>query len=256
MKTSSVLRSTWAVAACQAMVVVAGLAAWEFASGRLVKPMWVSRPGDVFRLVAEWLADGSLWGHLETTLVEMALGFAIGGVLGIVGGFALGLLPTVAGVLSPLLTGFYAMPKVALAPLFILLFGIDLGSKIALVAVTVFFLVFMNALSGVREADADLADALRLMGASEAEVFAKVVVPGAAIWVFNGLRISVRYALTAAVYGEIVASNRGVGFLVSYYRGQLDAAGTFAALFVLMVLGLVFTVLVSRVETRALRWKI
>lgn len=246
----------WLVLMCQAGILALVLGGWELASGRLIKPLWVSRPSEIAVVLWSWIVDGSLAGHLLTTLTEMVIGFAIGAVLGIVSGFVLGVFPTAAQVLNPLVTGLYAMPKVALAPLFILLFGIDLGSKVALVAATVFFLVFLNALSGVREIDQDLIGALRLMGATPTEVFRKVVAPSAAIWVFNGLRISVRYALTAAVYGEIIASNRGVGFLVSYYRGQLDSAGTFAALVVLMVLGLVFTLMVSRMEASTLKWKI
>lgn len=248
--------TTWAVLACQLGLVVVVLGAWQLASGRLVKPLWISRPTDIFAQLWEWVAEGSLWPHLVTTLTEMLIGFVIGSTLGIVAGLVLGVLPAVATILNPLLTGLYAMPKVALAPLFILLFGIDLASKVALVAVTVFFLVFLNTMSGIREVDQDLADSLRLMGATGGEVFRKVMVPSAAIWVFNGLRISVRYALTAAVYGEIIASNQGVGFLVSYSKNALDTAGTFAALTVLALLGLTFTLLVARAETSSLKWKI
>lgn len=248
--------SSVAVFGYQILIAAGFFGAWQYASGRLIKPLWISSPLEVSARLNEWIADGYIWVHLWTTLSEMLIGFAIGAAAGIASGLLLGVMPTTMKVISPLLTGLYAMPKVALAPLFILFFGIDLASKVALVAATVYFLVFQSTLTGMREVDPELVDTLRLMGATPAEVFRKVMIPSATLWVFNGLRISVRYALTAAVYGEIIASNQGLGFLVSYSRSNLDAAGTFAALAVLMLIGLTLTLLVARIELYAMRWKL
>lgn len=247
--------SAWVVLACQVAIVVVFLGAWQLASGPLIKPLWISSPSEIFALTIEWIVEGSLWPHVLVTLSEIVIGFVIGAVAGIVVGIILGSLPTVEHILSPLIVGLYAMPKVALAPLFILLFGIDLESKVALVVVTVFFLVLLNTISGMRGVDTDLKNSLLVMGGSNFDVFLKVTIPSALIWVFNGLRISVRYALTSAVYGEIIASNEGLGFLINRSKSMLDAAGTFAALGVLMAIGLTFTLLVARVGTSTMKWK-
>jgi len=252
---SSKQASAWVVLACQVAIVVVFLGAWQFASGTLIKPLWISSPTDVFALLVEWIVDGSLWPHVLVTLSEIIIGFVIGAAAGIAVGIVLGSLPTVEHILSPLIVGLYAMPKVALAPLFILLFGIELESKVALVVVTVFFLVLLNTISGMRSVDRDLENSLLVMGGSKFDVFRKVTVPSALIWVFNGLRISVRYALTSAVYGEIIASNEGLGFLINRSKSMLDAAGTFAALGVLMAIGLTFTLLVARAGTVTMKWK-
>lgn len=251
----AISRTTLAVLACQAAIVVLFLGTWQMASGPLIKPLWISSPTEIFALLVEWIGDGSLWPHVLVTLSEIVIGFLIGAACGIAVGIVLGSLPTVEHILSPLIVGLYAMPKVALAPLFILLFGIDLESKIALVVVTVFFLVLLNTISGMRSVDADLVNSLLVMGASRFDVFRKVTAPSALIWVFNGLRISVRYALTSAVYGEIIASNQGLGFLINRSKSMLDAAGTFAALGVLMLIGLTFTLLVARLGNIAMKWK-
>src|SRR5690606_8570383 len=133
---------------------------------------------------------------------------------------------------------FYSLPKVALAPLFIVWFGIGLEMKVILTAAIVFFIVFLNTFTGVREVSAELVAILRLMGAKERHLLTKVIVPSAIVWVFAGLRLSVPYALIGAVVGEIIASNRGLGYLVAHAAGQFDTAGTFAALFSIVILAL------------------
>jgi NitT/TauT family transport system permease protein len=231
------------------LIVGAVLLAWELASGPLLPPFWFSRPSAIVARLAQWLADGSLWGHLEATLLAMGVGYAIGCVAGIALGLALGFMPFVQRVLTPYFAGLYALPKIALAPLFIILFGIDIESKIALVAITVFFMLLYNTLDGVRDVDADLARALRLMGASSREIGVKLMIPGALPWIFTGMRISVRYALTAAILGEVIGANRGVGYLIEASAGQYNATGVFAAVLVLVVCCVALTELLTRAES-------
>src|SRR5262249_48968999 len=169
------------------------------------------------------VADGSLWRHLEGTLLAMLLGYAIGCAAGVAGGLLLGFMPFVQRVLTPYLAGLYALPKIALAPLFIILFGIDIESKVALVAITVFFMLLYSTLDGVRDSDPDLARGLELMGATRREIGIKLLVPATLPWIFTGMRISVRYALTATILGEIIGANRGVGFLIEANAGQYNA---------------------------------
>jgi len=230
-------------------LVVAVLSLWEFASGRWVSKYWLSSPLAIATTLWRWANDGSLWLHLRTTLTEMGLGYVIGCLTGVALGLVLGFLPRVHRVVIPYLGGLYCLPKIALAPLFVILLGIDLGSKVALVGITVFFLILYSTLDGIHNIDRDLIRALELMGASRREVALKVLVPGCMRWVFSGMRIAVRYAFTAAVLGEVIASNRGVGYLVESYAGQFNSTGVFAAVLLLVVCSLGLSELLTRWES-------
>ena len=151
----------------------------------------------------------------------------------------------------PFLAGLYCLPKVALAPLFVILLGIDLASKIALVAISVFFIILYSTLDGIRDVDRDLVQAMRLMGATRREVSLRVLIPGCLRWVFTGMRIAIRYAFTAAVLGEVIAANRGVGYLVEAYAGQYNSTGVFAAVLVLVVCSLGISEVLTRWEASA-----
>ena len=144
---------------------------------------------------------------------------------------------------------------IALAPLFILWFGIGIQAKIILTATIVFFLVFFNTYAGVRDTSRELIDIVRLMGARTGQVLWRVVLPSALTAIFVGLRVSVPYALIGAVVGEMMASNRGVGFLLVRATGQFDTAGAFAALFVLIVISTCFNAGIVTLERYLLRWK-
>ena len=231
------------------LVIVAGfLVAWELASGRLVSRYWLSSPSLIATKLWSWVADGSIWMHLVATLTEMGAGYVIGCALGVALGVVLGFMPRVHRVVVPYLSGLYCLPKVALAPLFVIVLGIDLASKIALVAITVFFLILYSTLDGIRDVDRDLVQALRLMGASRAEVAWKVLIPGCLRWVFSGMRVAVRYAFTAAVLGEVIAANRGVGYLVEANAGQFNSTGVFAAVLILVACSLTLSEILTRWE--------
>ena len=178
------------------------------------------------------------------------MGFFIGAVGGAILGVWLGVSPFASRLLNPYLNALNALPKVALAPLFVLWFGLGLESKIALAAVLVLFLVFLNTFAGVREVDQDLIDGARLMRATRAQVIAKVIIPSAMSWVFAGLKISVPYALIGAVLGEMIAANRGLGYLVQFSGAQFDSAGVFAVLFVIALLAVALNFLVEMVQHR------
>jgi NitT/TauT family transport system permease protein len=229
------------------VVLAAVLAAWQFLPGKSMR-FWMSDPWQIGMALWSWIRDGSLWQHLDATLQVMSLGYAAGCALGIAGGLTLGLLPRVQRVLSPYVAGAYALPKIALAPLFVIFFGIGLSSKIALVTVTVFFLVFNSTLDGVNNIDLDLVRTLTLMGAARSEIVRKVMVPAAMPWIFTGMRISVRYAFTNTLLAELIAANSGLGFLIAYYSGKFDAEGAYAAILVLVVFSVVLTEVLTRIE--------
>ncbi len=250
------LRSQWLpVLVWRAAIVVVGLALWEFASGRLIKPFWISSPSEIWHQLGEWLASGQLWLHVEVTLSETVMGFALGAVGGILVGLALGLNRRLAAILDPFIVAFYSLPKIALAPLFILWFGVGLTSKVVLATFVVFFLVFYNTYAGTLAVEEELVDVLRLMGASRGQIIRKVILPSALIWIFTGMKSSVPYALIGAVVGEMMASNKGLGYLIEAAAGQYDTGGVFAALFVLMIIATGLHELLKQSERLMLRWR-
>jgi NitT/TauT family transport system permease protein len=251
----------WRLWAIRFGLLAVVLVAWELMAGNpklefvLVDKFWTSQPSDISQRLGEWIGRGTLWLHLLVTVEEMAIGLVIGSVLGITFGFLLGRNLTLARVLDPFIMAIYSIPKLALAPLFILWFGVGLEPKIVLVSTACFFLLFLNTYSGVRDVDHELIDIIRLMGASQRDLLFKVVLPSSSPWILTGLKAAVPYSLIGAVVGEIMASNRGLGYLLIHAQGQYDTAGVFAAIIVLMLMGLLLNEVVNRSETYLLRWK-
>jgi NitT/TauT family transport system permease protein len=238
--------------------VILGLNAligWELASRYLIAPFWIGRPSDILVRLKGWYFTGFFFPHLWVTLKEMAIGFSIGLVLAIVAGLVLGTQKTIARILEPFLMAIWSVPVIVLGPLFILYFGIGITSKVVLVATTVFFLIFFNTFTGIRSVDQIWIDTMRTMGASQGTVFTKVMLPASALWVFASFKNAIPYTLVAAVVGEFIASNKGVGFLIQDASGVMDTTGVFAALFNLMIIGLILNEIVERSEKWMLRWK-
>lgn len=236
-------------------LLVVVLVLWQLSSGTLIDPFWVSSPSEIAGRLVEWLGDGTALSNTAFTLRAVVLGYIAGSLAGIVVGFVFGNWATIAVVLDPFITAFYSLPKVALAPLFVLWFGIGLTSKVVLTAVIVFFLVFYNSYAGVRAVDRELVDVVRLMGAGRTEQIRRVVLPSAAAWIFTGLKLAVPYSLIGAVVGELTASSEGLGYLLKRAAGTFDTTGTFAALAILMVLAVVINRLVVLAEGRTSRWR-
>lgn len=248
--------SALAMLACQSILALALAALWQAVSGTLVDEFFISNPVSIARRLGKWLADGSLFIHAWATLYATAAGFAIGVLIGLVLGVWLGLSPFLSRLLDPFLSALNALPKVALAPLLVLWFGIGIESKIALAAVIVLFLVFLNTYAGVREVDQDLVDGVRLMKATRWQVLSKVILPSSASWVFASLKISVPYALIGAVLGEMIAANRGLGYLVQFSGAQFDTAGVFASLVVIALVAAILNWMVDVSQRRVERWRV
>jgi NitT/TauT family transport system permease protein len=216
----------------------------------------ISNPVSVVQRLWTWISTGSITVHIVATLHAAVAGFVIGSVIGIVGGIWLGLSPFFSRLLNPYIWAFNSLPKVALVPLFVLWFGLGINSKIALAAVLVVFLVFVSTYSGVREVDRELVDSLRLMRAKRHHLLTKVILPSATSWIFAGLKVAVPYSLIGAIIGELVAANRGLGYLVQRSGAEFDTAGVFAALLVIAVLAMIFNGLVVSLQGRLERWKV
>jgi NitT/TauT family transport system permease protein len=229
---------------------------WQTVSGWLVDPFFISSPSAVIARLWSWFADGSIFVHIWATVYATLLGFFIGAALGVLGGIWLGVSPFFSRLLSPYIWAFNALPKVALAPLLILWFGLGIQSKVALSAVLVVFLVFVNTYSGVREVDQDLIDGVRLMKANRRQLLTKVILPSATSWIFVGLKTALPYALIGVIIGEMIASNKGLGYLVQRAGSEFDTAGAFAALNVIALIAVVLNEFVQMIQTRLERWKI
>jgi NitT/TauT family transport system permease protein len=237
------------------LLLVVLIAVWQLASGPLLSPLVFSSPLAVVRQLLQWIGDGTLWFHTAITLQETMLGLLFGTIAGIIAGFLLGPQQVLSKILDPFIIALYSIPKVALAPLFIVWFGIGLQMKVIMAAVTVFFLVFFNTLAGVRNVDLDLVDAVYLMGGRRRDIMFKVIIPSATGWVLTGLHIAIPYALIGAIIAELVASNRGIGYLIDSSAAEFNTAGVFAALVVLTIIAAILNAIVNVIDRKTSRWK-
>ena len=235
-------------------VLLAGL--WELASSLgWIDPFFFSRPSLIALRLAQLLQASRTWEHIATTLAETALGFTGGALMGLAAGFTLARTSYLSQVLDPYLKIANALPRVALAPLFLLWFGIGIASKIALAITLVFFPVFFNAFRGVRDVPRVLLDNARLLGASERHLWREVYLPSALSSIFASLEAALGLALIGAVVGEYMNSARGLGYLISQAEHALDATGLFAGMALLAVIVLALAALVARLERTLLRWR-
>ncbi len=228
---------------------------WEMSSGRLIDPFWVSSPSKVFRYLYEVFVDGSIFGHLGITLYETFAGFLIGSVLGIGLGFVLGRREVLAQILDPYVVAFNGIPRIALAPLFIIWFGIGPTSKVILVLSVVFFLTFFNTYAGVKGVESELKNILRIMGASERQILMKVTLPAIVPWITTGLKISLPYAIVAAVVGEFIAASKGLGYLINYNTSLFSTTGALGGILILALVVVACNEVINRAESYLLRWR-
>ena len=199
--------------------------------------------------------SGSLWPHLMVTLQESLLGLAIGATLGVTTGFALARSPFAARVVEPYITMLNAVPRVVLAPLFLLWFGLGIWSKVALAVTLVFFVMFFNTYQGVRDADRVIIANVRMLGATERQLVRHVLIPSALTWIFSSLQTSLGFAVVGAVVGEYLGATRGLGYVISQAEGTFDTTGVFAGMAILSSVVVVVSAGVSRIERWLLRWK-
>jgi len=245
--------STDTIVVWQVAVGIAFLGVWE-AFGRLHGSEWTSQPSLIAARLAEW-AQGNLYLHFATTLTEVIVGLLVGSAFGTLAGLLLGRSPVLSVILRPIIVAFYSVPLVALAPLFIMFFGLDMLPKIVLVTIVVFFLLFFNTFAGATSVDHDLIAQVELMGSSRREKFQKVVAPACMAWIVGGIKIALPYALVAATTGEMLAARRGLGWLLSDAAAQFDMTSLYAALFILMLLGLAVSEIAAKTERHILRWR-
>src|SRR4029079_2195087 len=230
------------------------LVAW-YACGLLFGVAWISSPALVAGKLAGWLSSGAIYAHIMTTVTEMVTGLLVGVVLGAMCGLLLGMSRLVSTVLRPIVFAVYSVPLVSLAPLLLMIFGIDMLPKIVLVATVVFFLVLFNTMKGGEMVDPDMVDVLKVMGAQWHESFRKVLLPGCMVWILSGVKVALPFALVAATVGEMMAARRGLGLVLSESGQKFDVTAIYAVLLILTVLGLVVAETGARLESSLLRWR-
>jgi NitT/TauT family transport system permease protein len=239
----------------QVLVVVALVAAWQLSASVFGTDQYTSSPVDVVRQLVDWHRRGVLWDAMWVTFVETVAGFAIGSVAGTIVGLGLGWSRRLGTVLEPLIVLLYAAPKLAIAPLFVLWFGIGISSKALFSALVVFFLVFFTTFQGARQVDRNLLAVARVMGGESRDVWLRVALPQALIWIFGGMRLALPYALIGAVVAEFLAARSGLGFLIRSSSSVFNVAGVYAGIVVLMIFATLLLGLTQLVERRVLRWK-
>jgi NitT/TauT family transport system permease protein len=228
---------------------------WQFVSDHWDLSLYMSTPTAVWARTKEWANDGIMWRAIHITLYEAIVGYLLGSVSGAVLGFTLGRARLLGQLLDPLILAAYAVPKIALAPLFVLWLGIGVRTKIGVAALLVFFLVFYNTYSGTKQVDERLCEQARIMGAGRWSVMFKLIVPQAAAWMFVGLSIALPYAITGAVVGEFISSTEGLGYLINNATASFDTAGVYAGLLLLMAIALVLIAILAIIERKFSRWR-
>lgn len=206
------------------------------------------------RVWAWFVTDADIYQHLGVTLAETLMAFAIGSGMGLAGGLWLALAPMASAILEPYIKAMNAMPRIILAPIFSVWFGLGMGSKVALGVTLVFFIVFFNVYQGVKEVSPVVLANARMLGADQRQLLRYVYLPSATSWVFSSLHTSVGLAFVGAVVGEYLGSSQGVGYLILQAEGSFDINTVMAGIVVLTVFALVLDSLVGRVERRLMTW--
>lgn len=239
----------------QGLLLAGVLGAWQgLVQYGFLPVFFFGEPVRVFGVLREWVVSGLLFPHLAVTLTETLAAFLAGTGLGIGIGLWLGLSPFAARLLDPYLKAANAMPRVVLAPIFAMWFGLGMGSKIALGVTLVFFAVFFNVFQGVREVSPVILANARMLGASRLQLLRHVYWPAALSWVFSSLHTSVGMAFVGAVVGEYLGAARGVGYLILQAEGVFDINAVIAGLAVLTVCALALDGAVTGLERRLLAW--
>ena len=222
------------------------LALWETPSQiGWLDSFYAPPPSTVAAVMVSLVGDGGLWVHLQATLIAALAGLLGGLFVGLALGFAAALSPIVAELLEPVMILLNAIPRVILAPLFVIWLGIDLASKVALALILVAVLIFFAVYNGIREVDRRLVERVRTLGGGRRALVREVYVPSVTAWVMGNLKVAVGFAFTGAVVGEFVASSRGLGYLLQFAQSTYNASLSIALVVIIMAFALMLFALAS-----------
>lgn len=240
----------------QLLLVVVVLSIWQLAHvNRWGVKVVVQSPGAVWNAFWTLSDDGTLWVNYWASLQATLYGLLIACVIGIPLGLMLGLLPAVQRVIAPFLSALNAMPRIALAPVFIIVFGITMSAKVALSVSLVLFIVMLNAMAGVSAADPEAMRMMTTLGASRAQILRMVVLPSALPSILVGVRLGLIYSLLGVIASELIASADGLGQLIARSAGVFDLATVYAVLILLMITAAFFNTLSEVAGRRMLQWQ-
>lgn len=247
----------WGTQLLRILVFAVILGLWQLAGGRWLPYYLISSPSDVAKTLWDLVSGSSpgLWADVETTAEELVIGYAIGVVFGIAAGVLLGYWRIGAAIFNPLITAINGIPKIALAPLFLIWFGIGIDSKVAIASMSVFFVMFYNTYMGVSTMPQELVNVLRVFGASRWTVIRKVTLPQITVPLLAGMKASVPFAMIGVIVGEFIAAERGLGYLIDTATQDFASATVFAGIVVLMVMMIIGMMLIAAIERRVLRWQ-
>ena len=225
----------------------AGWAGW-------LNPLYMPTPSQIWGALVELFAEGRIWPHLEATFTAALVGLALGIIVGVLLGVLAALIPLVAELLEPVMLLLNAVPRVILAPLFVIWLGIGVASKVALAFILVSVVIFFTVFTGIRQVDRKFVERITTLGGNRWALLRHVYLPSVASWVLGNLKVAVGFAFTGAVVGEFVAASRGLGYLLSFAQSTYNAALMIALILMIMVVVLVIFAVANRLETRLLRW--
>jgi ABC-type nitrate/sulfonate/bicarbonate transport system permease component len=232
------------------------VAIWQaVASARVVPPLFLPGPFDIWNALVAYVKDGSIWPDLAVSGEELAYGFGLSIVVGLPLGLLTGWYRRMNMALDPFVNFMNAMPRIALVPLLIIWFGIGIWSKVAVIFLSSIFPILINTEAGIRNLDAGWIKAARSFGASDLQLFRTVALPGAIPFILTGLRIGVGHALIGMVVGELVAARAGIGLMMATAGASFQTAKVFAGLIIVSSAGVFFVYLISRVERRFQAWR-
>jgi NitT/TauT family transport system permease protein len=272
----------------QALICAAVLSIWQWGYELhtslpwlvpdMLDPYFISKPSDIFQnfLVLSCLksklgvwngwfngdftkcmarTENNLWVATSVTLKNTFFGFLIGVTSGFAAGLILGRSDRLSAIFQPFITAVNSIPRIALAPIIVLAFGIGDTSKIVTSWIVVVFLVFFNTFEGARSIDEGFINAARLLGATEWQITRTVVIPSTMAWVFASLSPAISFALIGVIVGEFIGAERGIGRLIMESEARGEASGMMVAVIVLMLVGVVLTTLIRRLQSYLLRWQ-
>ena len=231
------------------------LIVWEAAGyAGMLNPLYMPTPLQIWGAFVELFADGRIWPHIEATFTAALAGLALGIVVGIVLGVVAALARAVAELLEPVMLLLNAIPRVILAPLFVIWLGIGIASKVALAFILVAVVIFFTVFTGIRQVDRKLVERIVTLGGGRWDLLRHVYLPSVAAWILGNLKVAVGFAFTGAVVGEFVAASRGLGYLLSFAQSTYNASLMLAIVLLIMAVVLVIFALAGRLEKRLIRW--
>jgi NitT/TauT family transport system permease protein len=245
----------WSLPLQRLALLVIILALWEEAVDHgYADALWVSRPSAIAKTLWMFFVGGTIYPHLFTTLGNALAGLVVGSVGGVALGFFVVWFERIGRVLDPFINFINSIPRIALAPLFVLWFGIGLTSNIVTIFVIVFFLLLVNTVTGIRQVDPHLVRAMRAMGATRWQVTRYITIPSTTVWILAGLKLAIPQSVIGAVIAEYVGSQRGLGYLIEFAAANLDTTTVLSAVTVLGVVSILIRKVVDHIEERLMKW--